>query len=410
MKRTTREKNTIIITFIFYFILILGVIWIILFNTIWKISEVEAKKIDTQKLYEELSKIKKEWINFNEFKNISTDNETDKVILSNITSDFYNKYLKNNWSTDFDTFINKKKKELNSEENIKLIEKNKSQIINILPTYSENNINIWWDKLSDFKFVNYIESIVDSFNLSIWWSIGIWNVVLLDEYAVSSNWWDSLESSIFYIPLNITVKGTKSNIIDFLYFIEHVWNIEINNNKINVVRDYKNFLSVNWFPKILSWDKYIKDYNIFENQITDISKISIPEYIDWSYISRGDKDFVDFIKKTQWNDEFEVKVNLNFYVKWQPKYEILKFIKSVTNNFKLLNSKVNQLISWNKVKWAKLIDLKKKQNLLKNLNTKVVNINKELRKQKDLEQIYKNAIEINKFIEPLCNDLKWVCK
>ena len=410
MKRTTREKNTIIITFIFYFILILGVIWIILFNTIWKISEVEAKKIDTQKLYEELSKIKKEWINFNEFKNISTDNETDKVILSNITSDFYNKYLKNNWSTDFDTFINKKKKELNSEENIKLIEKNKSQIINILPTYSENNINIWWDKLSDLKFVNYIESIVDSFNLSIWWSIGIWNVVLLDEYAVSSNWWDSLESSIFYIPLNITVKGTKSNIIDFLYFIEHVWNIEINNNKINVVRDYKNFLSVNWFPKILSWDKYTKDYNIFENQITDISKISIPEYIDWSYISRGDKDFVDFIKKTQWNDEFEVKVNLNFYVKWQPKYEILKFIKSVTNNFKLLNLKVNQLISWNKVKWAKLIDLKKKQNLLKNLNTKVVNINKELRKQKDLEQIYKNAIEINKFIEPLCNDLKWVCK
>lgn len=410
MKRTTREKNTIIITFIFYFILILGVIWIILFNTIWKISEVEAKKIDTQKLYEELSKIKKEWINFNEFKNISTDNETDKVILSNITSDFYNKYLKNNWSTDFDTFINKKKKELNSEENIKLIEKNKSQIINILPTYSENNINIWWDKLSDLKFVNYIESIVDSFNLSIWWSIGIWNVVLLDEYAVSSNWWDSLESSIFYIPLNITVKGTKSNIIDFLYFIEHVWNIEINNNKINVVRDYKNFLSVNWFPKILSWDKYIKDYNIFENQITDISKISIPEYIDWSYISRGDKDFIDFIKKTQWNEEFEVKVNLNFYVKWQPKYEILKFIKSVTNNFKLLNLKVNQLISWNKVKWAKLIDLKKKQNLLKNLNTKVVNINKELRKQKDLEQIYKNAIEINKFIEPLCNDLKWVCK
>lgn len=410
MKRTTREKNTIIITFIFYFILILGVIWIILFNTIWKISEVEAKKIDTQKLYEELSKIKKEWINFNEFKNISTDNETDKVILSNITSDFYNKYLKNNWSTDFDTFINKKKKELNSEENIKLIEKNKSQIINILPTYSENNINILWDKLSDFEFINYIESIVDSFNLSIWWSIGIWNVVLLDEYAVSSNWWDSLESSIFYIPLNITVKGTKSNIIDFLYFIEHVWNIEINNNKINVVRDYKNFLSVNWFPKILSWDKYIKDYNIFENQITDISKISIPEYIDWSYISRGDKDFVDFIKKTQWNDEFEVKVNLNFYVKWQPKYEILKFIKSVTNNFKLLNLKVNQLISWNKVKWAKLIDLKKKQNLLKNLNTKVVNINKELRKQKDLEQIYKNAIEINKFIEPLCNDLKWVCK
>ncbi|MCD5385372.1 hypothetical protein LRZ95_01755, partial [Candidatus Gracilibacteria bacterium] len=262
MKRTTREKNTIIITFIFYFILILGVIGIILFNTIGKISEVEAKKIDTQKLYEELSKIKKEGINFNEFKNISTDNETDKVILSNITSDFYNKYLKNNGSTDFDTFINKKKKELNSEENTKLIEKNKSQIINVLPIYLENNINIGGDKLSDLKFVNYIESIVDSFNLSIGGSIGIGNVVLLDEYAVSSNGGDSLESSIFYIPLNITVKGTKSNIIDFLYFIEHVGNIEINNNKINVVRDYKNFLSVNGFPKILSGDKYTKDYNI----------------------------------------------------------------------------------------------------------------------------------------------------
>jgi hypothetical protein len=53
-----------------------------------------------------------------------------------------------------------------------------------------------------------------------------------------------------------------------------------------------------------------------------------------------------------------------------------------------------------------MIKLKKQQNLLKNLNVKVISLKKDLRQQKDLESVYKKAIEINKFISPMCDDFK----
>ena len=46
---------------------------------------------------------------------------------------------------------------------------------------------------------------------------------------------------------------------------------------------------------ILEWDRYSSDYNIFEHQITDISKITMTEYLDSSYAPRWDDDFKKFI-------------------------------------------------------------------------------------------------------------------
>jgi hypothetical protein len=134
------------------------------------------------------------------------------------------------------------------------------------------------------------------------------------------------------------------------------------------------------------------------------------EYIDWSYNSKWNIDLLEFIKSEQGSDDFEVKVSLNFYVKWLPKYEILKFINWVLTNYKLINAKVNQLVSSNGAKWIELINLKKDQNLLKNLNTKIVNINAELRKQKDLESVYKTSIEVNEYLQPICEKFDWICK
>jgi hypothetical protein len=86
--------------------------------------------------------------------------------LKNITKEFYDNHLKNIDNESFDEFIKEKTNELNSEENIKLIKDNKEQIINILPTYSESNIKLTDEQLSDYKFINYVESIIESFNLT----------------------------------------------------------------------------------------------------------------------------------------------------------------------------------------------------------------------------------------------------
>jgi hypothetical protein len=59
-----------------------------------------------------------------------------------MTDEFYNNNLVNTTSASYSVFLENKNKELNSDEN-KLIayEKNK-QIINILPSYSEESVTL----------------------------------------------------------------------------------------------------------------------------------------------------------------------------------------------------------------------------------------------------------------------------
>lgn len=412
MKRSVREKNSIVIWFVFYFILLFSLILFISLYTIGTINEIEEKKDDTKVLYNEIVKIKTNWLSYGEFKKITSSTpwskESDEV-LKNITSDFYSSHLMNTDSQSFELFIKAKTNELNSEENTNLINENEEQIVNILPTYSDSNISIWDNSLTDFEFINYIESIFDSFNLSTRASIGIWNVIILDEYIVSGTDGGSLDSNIYSIPLNLNLVWTKTNIIDFLYFVEKVWTIDVKNNEI-FINTESEFLSKNWFAKILSGDRYTTDYKIFENQIIDIDSVSMPSYIDSSYNSRNDMGFIEFIKTKQGNDDYEIKVNLLFYVKWLPKYKVLNSINTVISNYRAINTKTNSLIWGGSIKWIELLNLKKRQNLLKNLNKKILAINKDLRSNKDLEVIYKNAIELNDLLQPICDEYGDVCK
>jgi len=412
MKKSAREKNSIIIWFVFYFVLLFGVILFFSISTVESLNQIEEKKVLTKEFYNDIVEIESKWLSYNEFKSITASakgSDEYKVVLKNMTKNFYEEHLMNKNEATFKKFIEKKTKEIKSPKNEKLISENEKQIVNILPTYSENNINIWEKSLTDFEFINYIESIIDSFNLNTKASLGIWNVQILDEYVVSTWVWNSMDSNIYSIPLSLNLEWTKKNIINFLYFIEKVWTIKTLNNEIKINKDSK-FLSTNGFAKVLSGDKYTVDYNIFEHQIIDISNISMPKYLDSSYLSRNETKFVDFIKESQWNDHFEIKVNLLFYVKWLPKYRVVDSINRITSNFKLLYWYVNSTISNWKVKWVELIKLKKYQNLLKNVNLRVVWIWKELRSNKNLELIYKKALNVNEIITPLCAKYSKICK
>ncbi len=412
MKKSAREKNSIIIWFVFYFVLLFGVILFFSISTVESLNEIEEKKVLTKDIYNDIVEIESKWLSYNEFKSITDSAEASdeyKVVLKNMTKSFYEEHLMNKNEATFKKFIEKKTKEIKSPENEKLISENEKQIVNILPTYSENNINIWEKSLTDFEFINYIESIIDSFNLSSKASLGIWNVQILDEYVISTWVWNSMDSNIYSIPLSLNLEWTKKNIINFLYFIEKVWTIKTLNNEI-IINEDSAFLSTNGFVKVLSGDKYTVDYNIFEHQIIDINNISMPEYLDSSYLSRNETKFIDFIKGSQWNDHFEIKVNLLFYVKWLPKYRVVDSINKITLNFKLLYWYVNKTISSWKVKWIELIKLKKYQNLLKNVNLRVVWIWKELKSNKNLELIYKKALNVNEIITPLCDKYSKICK
>ena len=408
MKRTKREENSIIIHFIFYFVLTVALIIFGIYSILPQIKQIEDNKNITRDIYNNIVRIEKKWLDFTEFKSLNNSLDKNRIIteiLKNIDKQFYDTNLVNNTFANYKIFLDNKKDILNNEEN-KLIVKNKSlQITKLLPSYSDNSIDFWWNVLTNYKFINYVESIIESFNLSTNSSIGISRAVLLDDFSIKNTSWQSLDSNIFYIPLSLKLTWTKSGIVDFLYFIENVWNISVQNNDIKLNTD-DSFLFKNWIKKILEWSRNSDSYNIFENQIIDIDNIHMKDYIDSSYFSRSNVDLKDFIKNTQANNEFEITVNLLFYVKWQPVYKIEEFIMQVLDKYRKMQWFINISLKKTDLNWIKRINLTKFNNTLKQLNKEVVSVRKEFKKKDQLESVYKKVIQIDKTIDPIFKKLE----
>lgn len=408
MKRFKREENAIIIHFIFYFVL---TIWLVIFSfsSIFpQIKTIEANKETTNDVYNNIVRIEKSWLTFEEFKKLNWiwgSNRVITEILKSMSEEFYTNSLVNTTFTTYTEFLEDKTKELNSDENKELVEEKSKQISKLLPLYSDNSIDFWGYVLTDYKFVNYVESIVESFNFSTYNSIGISKLSLLKDFAVGNSDWEALDSNMYYVPLKLALKWTKAGVIEFLYFIENVGNISIKEGNIELNKDFW-FLSKNSIKKVLEWDKLTKNYNIFEHQIIDIDRITMWDYIDSSYLSRWDSDFKEYIMKTQWKDNFEISVDLMFYVKWQPTYKIEEFITGVLNKHKTTQGLVN--VELKKIDLEKIdrINLNKSNDLLKELSKDVLGMRKELAKKEKLEDVYNRAVQLDVLIDPIFKSLK----
>lgn len=405
MKNNKREESSIVMHFMFYFILI---IWLSIFtfiNIVPNIQAIEEDKTKTLNAYTDLLRITKSWLSFDEFKaNIwtwATDVYLSKII-KNISSEFYNKNLVNTKELTYKKFLESKKIDLNSNENNLLLEESLKDIEKLLPTYSDNSIEYWNNPLTDYKFINYVESIIETFNLSSDSSLWITNVNLVDEFSVNVKKWESLESNLYYIPLKLVLKWTKTDFIDFIDFIENVGNMKIENDEI-VLNKYISWNS--WVVKVLEWDKYTKNYNFYEHQIIDISSIFIKEYLDWSYISKWDTDFFEFIKNTQWKQKYTFTVDLKFYVKWVPIYKVEEFIQKIIDRYNELNKLVKKSLVNTKISRWERINLTKINSTLKQIDKDIINLKKELRKKEKIEELYIQALKIDSIIVPILNKL-----
>lgn len=418
-KLNKREKNSIIINFSMFFVLFLIILIYFVIFLLPDINSLEKEKEEVLEQYNLKLDIEKKWINFNEFKNVYTSNKELQTnyldtLIKSIDEDFYNKNLQNNDnSIDFNKFIENKTIELNSTENIEKIENQKESILKILPKYSEiltNTDEKWY--LTDFKFINYIESIIGSFNLTHNNSIGISNIINTDNSIIDKKNTDSwFASNIYYISLNLELEWTKSNILDFLYFVENVWKIEIDNNKLLVNKNYFP-LSKNNIKKVLKWDLYTRDYNIFENQIIDIEKITFSEYIDSSNTFRKDLSLFDFLNKTQANELIKINTELNFYVKWIPTNEIKETINIIFRKFNTLKSDINKKLNNKDLRLIDNINLSKYNETIKSLEKEFLEINKDKNKDELLDKIYKRSKDIERVIDQINNNIKeiWIIK
>lgn len=410
MRLSKREENSIIIHFSFYTILTFMLIYFLSTSIVSQIKQIEKTKIDVKQVNENIQRVKNQWISYEEFVTMNSwlewkNDVLTQELLKNMTQDFYIKNLINTSDKTFDEFFKSKQEELNSPENVSLVDDKLNQISQILPSYSTSNINVGTYVLTDYKFVNYVESLLQTFWLTTTSSIWISNIEKVESYIWSEEETDSLDTSIYFIPLTLEITWEKSWIIKLLYYIENVWNIKIINNKIYLNED-NWFLSINWNKITLEWDVPSTDYNILENQIIDIDKISMTDYIDSSYKLRKTQDFIDFLLDNQSNDNFTVSLNLRFYVKWLPFYKVQEHINSILDKYSKTVSLLNE-----KLKSTEIDDITRRKyssqlTALNLLNKDISTIRIDMNDKQKLEEVYTNVKNINDIINPILNKLK----
>lgn len=405
-KRTRLEENKIIIWNLFFGFCIFAILWIIFFHAYPQIEEIEKIKIDTISLNENLNKYKKEWLPLEEFKNSFSSNlesiGKDKNYLVSFVKEvdqkFYDKNLKNTKEVSYEKFISKKEAELknnvSNEEKLNIISR-------ILPFYSDKIKDK--NTLTDFEFINYIESIISTFQLLYENPIWIKEIKQVEDYTLNDNDF-SLDKWIYQIPIELDIVWAKSSIIEFLYFIENVWKISLNEDtkEIIVNNDFSSPWEIfsDFRNKKINWAKDLKDYNIFNNQIIDIEEIFIKDYIDSSdkpinYTSPESKEFLRHLR-FQGKDRLEVKIKINFYVKWLPKYKIDDFILNFNKRISKIEKDINSLVSKVGISSSNKQKLRNIKISIDNIKS-IVNQNKS--SEKNIEEKFQDLTSYNKVLD-----------
>lgn len=352
-KRTKKDENKIVLWVILFSFLIITLLVTSFLFIKPQIEEIEELKKVTKENFDKLELAKKEWLSFEDFKRIAQEKSSElftsyqnESIMKEINEEFFNSKIKNSSQTKlYEDFIKseieKYKKSTTNEEKLQLTSK-------ILPYYSESITENSY--LTDFQFINYVESLLYSFNLSYNNSIWIDNIEQLENYTLL-NTDTSLEKWIYKISLELDVSWRKSNIIDFLHYIENVWNVTLNeeNWEISINRGTSlTWVFSNFSTKKLESDKNkkISEYNIFNNQIIDVESIYMDSYIDSSEtvvtITENPETFLEYLKTTQEREKFTVKIKLNFFVKGLPKYKFEEIEKNFTTKLTKLIKNVTE--------------------------------------------------------------------
>lgn len=393
MKRTKRQEQSIILQFWLFLILFLLLIVMVISNLLPRLLEIEAKKSEAQTKIQTLNDIEKNWVPFKEMKQISEKfvewKPYKKTILDNADDEFYKKRFSNTGSWSYEDFLRNLEKEINTPENKEQLKRQTKRIENILPSYVEEVSPESVEALTDFKFVNYVESILQTFNLKHSSTIWVSNLTVVEDFSSDIKKSTSLENNIFYIPLSFDLEWRKEDILNFLYYIENVGRIERKWGGYMIFSDPK--FKKNGNPIMFLWMDYNK--NLFEHQIVDIESISFENYFDeLGYTGNTKDDLVTRVKNTQGSENFELSVNLRFYVKGIPNYKIEETVKEAILEHSRLTKELNKLLAKKGISIDKKINLEKTHSYLKETKKSIQDINKSFVKKEKFDEIYKEAV------------------
>lgn len=392
MKLNKRIKSSLIQTFLFNIVLFI-IIVIFTLLVLWpSFQAIEQEKKILESNHAQLVSINKEGIDLNDFRTLSEKSSFTpyvKELIKNIGDEFYSKHFTSPWTENFQEFFAAKQQDVESQQKSSVIEERNKAVDLLLPVYVTDASKEW---ITDFEFINYIESLLYSFNLVSKDSIWIWELKKVeDSNQINKN---SLDSNMFYIPLNLEVTGQKGDILDFVHYLENVWSIGLLNGSPQVYSDTE-------ITRNITWDAFVEGYNIYKNQLSDIQSISMQKYID------GSSDpvkgtFTDFIKTTQKRQKFSIELDLRFYVQGLPDYKVESYIKTIisTHSSLLSESKKSLKLVLDSPSSDSTSNLRAK-NAIKSLSNILVLMEDEMKKlrvsvskkDQDLVKIYNQAQE-----------------
>lgn len=359
-------------------IIFLIIFWFIISSVImpWY-SEYSNNKETLITKINNYEKLQKDWLSFWNFSSLITDTNT-KTLVSKIWADFFSSNLKNNSNKLYLDFLKDKEKKINELKKSDTIKFRDEKVSKILPSYQEW-VSIDWS-MTDLEFVNYIESLLRTFRLKTESKIWINELVLVEDKTTSKTKnTDTLSSQIFYIPLKLDLEWAKSDVVDFLYFLQNVWRVEsVRDNDIVIYRDNvinRRLWNSNWS-------------NIYENKIVDIDSIEFKNYLDTSSFIRStswEKSslwFLYFIRNwVEKSQAFRFNLSLRFYVKWLPTYKIESYL-------------------------SKTVELYKEKVKLTNENLKIVQAKKWANTTTDIINIISNLRSIETYLSDLDQSMK----
>ena len=390
MQLENKQQKSIILVLFLYSILSIGCITVFFTFLYPNIAQIEQLKSNTSEVYESVQQAKAQWIWFDLFQAQAgqlAQNPYEQQLVQNIDTLTYNRVFTHTGISPYTTFLADKQSELTQQA----VQKWPDQAIvsELLPLYGADWENT--EVLSDFAFVNYVESILETFSLQYEGLIGIGNLNLVENFSSTTNK-NSLETSIFSIPLDLRITGSKSSVLDFFHYIENSGKISLQEDRIIPYTD--NTLSLGWLPIVLEWESYTPDYNIYQNPVVDIVHLSMKEYIDSSVFIREDQAFIDFVKQTRWNEVFDFDITLNFYVKWLPQYKIENKITEVIKDYQKIQSETNQQRKNTNISEGDKINLEKVSDYLQSLQGDIKTLQTNLKKQIRLQDMYTQAKEL----------------
>lgn len=415
MERTKKQEKVILIHFLIFLLLLIGVVISFFMLVFPWIKEVESMKTSVHNTYETISQVQKKWISYDEFKSLISGGSVWSVdwkdasytteIVNSVSTQFYAENLVNNTESTYDAFLEKKSNE--DFEVTELQEKKEAIVSQVLPQYSEFVSDFWDWSLSDFRFVNYIESIIETFNLEYENQIWISEAILVSDYAVLDS--DNItETNIYYIPQSLNISWRRSDVLDFLHYISNVGKIVVDWEGIAIDTTIDTDFRNSFRSKTLIWQD--PENFIFNNQVIDIENVYFSEFIDPEIGAtkkyNESSSLVSYIKGSNFEQDkegYKAELKLNFYVKWLPIYKITEYIRWFVIEFNSLQTNLDTTLAnagLNSVDRQKLTEIK---TVLWQMSTWLIpEIQKWMNSQEALNRTY---INVNNYYNTI-NDYK----